>query len=353
MSMNTTRMTVKCETTDTRIAGVRSTKGLNHWIREDEISSRIMMVLMRHQRLAGEVTCTSRPCESCIATHRERVARFVSQSVPIDFALPAFPGKSPNKSKVIGIAPDMAEQLSLDFLRKICDQIQEIYAPGARIIICSDGHVFSDLVHIDDLDITSYQTELREMIDQAGPGPLYLFGLDGEYRGCTYETMRRLLMERYGEDVEELKRQVRAGGDLLTLYRGLTRFLLEDADGPDYNGSRAALQRECRKRAYGVMQRSRAWGRLIAERFPEAVRLSIHPQPCGSAKLGINLLETADNWITPWHGTAVDVGGRFVLMKQYQAEALDADLVYLHGRPSHYAMRHPHLSSNSPIDLAA
>jgi pyoverdine/dityrosine biosynthesis protein Dit1 len=255
--------------------------------------------------------------------------------------------------KVIGIAPDMAEQLSLDFLRKICDQIQEIYAPGARIIICSDGHVFSDLVHIDDSDITSYQAELRRMIDQAGPGSLYLFGLDGEYRGRTYETMRRLLMERYGEDIEELKRQVRAGGDLLTLYRGLTRFLLEDADGPHYNGSRAALQRECRERAYGVMQRSRAWGRLIANRFPEAVRLSIHPQSCGSAKLGINLLETSDNWITPWHGTAVDVGGRFVLMKRYQAEALGADLVHLHGRPSHYVARQPHLSSNSSSSLVA
>ncbi|HVE96633.1 MAG TPA: isocyanide synthase family protein [Pseudonocardiaceae bacterium] len=320
---------------------------------EDKISSDIVMVLVQHQRLAREVTCTSRPCESCIATHRERVARFVSRRVPVDFVLPAFPGKSPNKSKVIGVAPDMAEQLSLDFLHKICDQIHEFYAPGARIIICSDGHVFSDLVHIADSDITFYQAELRGMIRQTGSGSLDVFGLDREYRGRTYEKMRLLLMERYGEDVDELKRQVREGGDLLTLYRGITRFLLEDADRPDYKKSRAALQRECRERAYGVIQRSRAWGRLIAERFPEAVRLSIHPQPCGSDKLGINLLEASDNWITPWHGTAVDVGGRFVLMKRYQAEALGADLVGLHGRPSHYVASQSHLSSNSSSGLVA
>ncbi len=321
--------------------------------REHEISSDILMVLAQHQRLAREVACISRPCKSCIAAHRERVARFVSRSVPVDFALPAFPGKSPNKSKVIGVAPDMAEQLSLDFLRKICDKIQGIYAPGARIIICSDGHVFSDLVHIADSDITFYQVGLRGMIEATGPGPLDVFGLDDEYRGCTYEKMRLLLMERYGEGVDELKRQVREGGDLLTLYRGITRFLLEDADRPDYKKSRAALQRECRERAYGVIQRSRAWGRLIAERFPEAVRLSIHPQPCGSDKLGINLLDASDNWITPWHGTAVEVQGRFVLMKRYQAEALGADLVYLHSRPSHYVACQSNLSSSSSSCLVA
>lgn len=322
--------------------------------REHETSSDILMVLMQHQRLAKEGTCTSRPCESCLAAHRERVTRFVSRGVAVDFALPAFPGKSPNRSmKVIGTAPDMAEQLSLDFLREICDQIQQIYAPGARIIICSDGHVFSDLVHIADSDITFYQAQLRGMIGETSPGPLHVFGLDGEYEGHTYEKMRLLLMERYGEGVDELKRQVQEGGGLLTLYRGITRFLLEDADRPGYKKSRAALQRECRERAYGVMQRSKAWGRLIAERFPEAVRLSIHPQPCGSAKLGINLMENSDNWITPWHGTAVDVGGRFVLMKRYQAEASGADLVYLHGRPSHYVARQPHLSSNSSFGLVA
>ncbi|MGH3984519.1 MAG: L-tyrosine/L-tryptophan isonitrile synthase family protein [Pseudonocardiaceae bacterium] len=320
--------------------------------RAHEISVDILMVLMQHQRLVRRVTCTSRPCARCIAAHQERVARFVSRHAPVDFALPAFPGKSPNKSKVIGVAPDMAEQRSLDFLHKLCDRIQRIYTPGAHVIICSDGHVFSDLVHIADSDITLYQAKLRGMIGKNGPGPLQLFGLDGQYRGRTYEMMRVALMESYGEDLDDLKRRVRAGGDLLTLYRGLTRFLLEDADGPGHKKSRAALQRECRERAYGVMQRSRAWGRLIAERFPEAVRLSIHPQHCGSAKLGINLLETSDNWITPWHGTAVDVGGRFVLMKRHEAETLGADLVYVDGRPSHFVARQPHLSTNSPLLVA-
>lgn len=318
-----------------------------------ELSSDIVMVLMKHQRLAREVSCAARPCDSCMTVHRERVARFIARGVPVDFVLPAFPGKSPNKSKVIGIVPDLAEQLSLHFLRRICDQIQAIYAPGARITICSDGHVFSDLVHIPDSDIVSYQARLTAMVGETAPEILRLFSLDHEYGGRTYEQMRLLLMAGYGDGIEGLKQQVRAGGDALALYRGITRFLLDDADRPDRKKSRAALQRECRERAYGVIQRSRAWGRLIAKRFPEAVRLSIHPQPCGSDKIGINLLEASNNWITPWHGVAVEVGGRFVLMKRYQAEALGADLVYLHGRPSHYVARQPHLSSHNSSALVA
>ena len=86
-----------------------------------------------------------------------------------------------------------------------------------------------------------------------------------------------------------------------------------------------------------MIQRSKAWSELIAIRFPDAVRLSIHPQSCGATKLGIRLIEP-DNWQTPWHGVAVDVGGRFLLFKRAQAETLGALLIHRQGRPSHYVL---------------
>lgn len=306
---------------------------------EREVVSKVLGVVMEHQRLAADAPCVSRPCDSCVEVHRRRVMWFVTRGVPVEFVLPAFPAKSPNRSKVLGATPDMAERLSLEFLGAVCDRIRKIYRHGARIIVCSDGRVFSDLVGVGDSDVTRYQVELREMIGGIGPGSLCLFSLDDVYPGCAHAMMRRVLMGRYGEDLEVFKRQVHAGGDPLAFYRGIIRFLVEDADSPDYRGSRAALQRACRERAYGVIQRSKAWGKLVAQRFPDAVRLSIHPQPCGSTKLGVHLMATSDNWLTPWHGTAVDVGGRFVLLKRCQAEALGAELVYVDGRPSHYLAR--------------
>jgi pyoverdine/dityrosine biosynthesis protein Dit1 len=80
---------------------------------------------------------------------------------------------------------------------------------------------------------------------------------------------------------------------------------------------------------------------LIEARFSDAVRLSIHPQSCGAKKIGIRLSASAlwpDSWQTPWHGVAVDTGGRFMLLKRAQAEALGARLIHREGRPSHYIL---------------
>lgn len=320
---------------------------------EHQLASRVLLTLMEHQRLVREGACTSRPCEECVAVHRERVARFIAQRQPIEFVLPAFPGKSPNISKVLGPLPDMAEELSLTFLHQLCVAIEKIYSPGARIIICSDGRVFGDVVGIKDSDVTRYQERLIDMIDGIGPETLELFNLDEVFPGQDYDTMRGLLMDRYGEDLEELKQKVRTEQDALTLYRGLTRFLLEDAEGPHYQGTRAALQRDCRKRAYLVMQRSRVWGNLVAERFPEAVRLSIHPQRCGSTKFGIHLVKVSNNWATPWHSAAVEVGGQFILMKRRQADEMGAELVYVDGRPSHYIAVEPASRFDEDLDSLA
>ncbi|MFK8846436.1 L-tyrosine/L-tryptophan isonitrile synthase family protein [Streptomyces sp. Ac-502] len=124
------------------------------------------------------------------------------------------------------------------------------------------------------------------------------------------------------------------GGETLRLYRGITRFLFEGTTG--FEGTRSALQRACRTRAYGVVQRSRAWGELIAEHHPDALRLSIHPQPSGTAKFGIRLLDAPDVWMTPWHACVLrDADGGVRLMRAADA-ARRGQLVHRDGRPSHY-----------------
>jgi pyoverdine/dityrosine biosynthesis protein Dit1 len=153
--------------------------------------------------------------------------------------------------------------------------------------------------------------------------------------------MRRELWDRHGPDMAALRREVKAGGPALSLYRGITRFLFEDAKAPDFRGSNAALQRESRKRAYEVIGRSQAWGNLLAVTHPDAVRLSIHPQPCGHEKFGILLQEDNDDhdrWLTPWHSVAVEEQGRFRLMKHRAAKAAGGRPVLRDGRPYHYSL---------------
>ncbi len=111
-----------------------------------------------------------------------------------------------------------------------------------------------------------------------------------------------MVHECYAPTVDALRAEIRANEHALALYRGITRFPAEDTAA--YPGTRSALQRECRQRVYGVIQHSRAWGDLIAEHHPHAVRLSIHTQPIGAPKFGIRLLDAPDAWTTPWHSVA-------------------------------------------------
>jgi pyoverdine/dityrosine biosynthesis protein Dit1 len=303
--------------------------------------------VMRFRRIAGpDASCGTLPCQSCLAPHMQKVMTAIALKEPITFVLPAFPGKSPNPNKVLGPLPDMAEQLALEFLGHLCERVRKYHSPGARVILCSDGRVFSDAVGMREEDVTAYQRELSRMIERLDLSSISTYNLDDSYEGQNFIQMRRDLMAQYGKSLDVLRAMVRDGGnriggreneDAHRLYCGITRFLVEDAMRPGQTQSRTAIQKECRIRAYEVIQRSNAWSELIANRFPDAVRLSIHPQICGAKKLGIRLVGN-ENWMTPWHGVAVDVGGRFLLLKRSQAEALGARVVYSAGRASHYEL---------------
>ncbi|MFL5812963.1 MAG: L-tyrosine/L-tryptophan isonitrile synthase family protein [Bdellovibrionia bacterium] len=322
--------------------------GLSTFSQAATVASEILTEVMRFRRISdSDMACTDSPCKKCSAPHLSKVISAVERGQPITFVLPAFPGKSPNPAKVLGPLPDMAERRALEFLQHLCDRIERSYAPGAQMILCSDGRVFSDVVGMRDHDVTAYQEELSQMIAELGLSSISTFNLEELYEDLSFDEMRAQLMEQYGEPLELLKSSVSRGGktgdcsvddkEAHRLYCGITRFLLEDAFCPGQTQSRTALQKECRIRAYEVIQRSKAWGELVEKRFPDAVRLSIHPQSCGAKKLGIRLIEP-DQWQTPWHGVAVDLGGRFVLLKRSQAEALGARLVTQSGRPSHYVL---------------
>ncbi|MEU6960924.1 isocyanide synthase family protein [Streptomyces chrestomyceticus] len=317
----------------------------------ERYTARILELLLPHRRPAGAPAGTRddggdgadsaegrghdshRPGQ-CFAEQLTQIRGFVARREPVLLTLPAFPCKSPNPAKVAGHLPDLGELLSLRFLDDLCAAIDAVYPPGARLLICSDGHVFGDLIRVPDAHIDAYGRALRDMIDANGLRHIDTFGLDHVYDGRSYDEKRALLEKDYAPSVEELRAEVRAGGPALSHYRGTIRFLVEDT--ADWTGSKAQLQRECRGRAYGVLRRSRAWGELIAHHYRQTVRLSIHPQACGSAKFGIALLEAADNWLTPWHAVVVQTGtDRFRLMKRHEAERVGIP-AGPSWRPSHY-----------------
>ena len=127
-------------------------------------------------------------------------------------------------------------------------------------------------------------------------------------------------------------------GPLLHAFNGIARFLFEDRAILEPLRSRTALRKECKELAYQVIQRSNAWSRLIADCFPQSLRLSIHPQDPHSEKIGILLTHAEDNWLTPWHGVVVLQDDRFTLTHSHKAEERGAKLVARDGRPSHFVL---------------
>ncbi|AOM39169.1 L-tyrosine isonitrile synthase [Xenorhabdus hominickii] len=309
----------------------------------DKVSGKILHELLQYRRRFPESAHTIEHEENSVSeVQLPRIRAFVAQGKPIECILPAFPTKSPNPRKVLGTMPDMAEKLSLIFLNSLCQRIQLYYPPGANIVICSDGHVFSDLIHVDDKTITQYQLEIERLLHELGATNLSVFNL-GNVESLTqytshYDQLRELLVSRYASSTEDIKETLKESEEGVQLYRAITRFLYEDSLLPEYTGSKNALQKDARQRAVGVIQRSWAWGNLLAEQFPLAIRLSIHPQPADSIKIGIHMMPTRDDWLTPWHGVAANINGQFVLMKSDEVKKMQGKLVEIRGVPSHYVI---------------
>ncbi|WP_168415219.1 L-tyrosine/L-tryptophan isonitrile synthase family protein [Erwinia amylovora] len=293
-------------------------------------------------------------CECFKKTHHSKIKAFVKANRPIEFILPAFPAKSPNKNKVLGYLPDMAERISLAFLNDFCQRIERIYPPGAKLTICSDGRVFGDLIRTSDEKISAYQAGIRQLIADQRANRLDLFNLEDfqPFADCagSFDEIRQRLIDEFAHPVEAIKRQLMTEEGGRRLYCAITRFLYEDGLMPGYSGSKSKLQQDSRQRAIRVIKRSQAWGALLAHHFPQAIRLSIHPQPAHSQKIGIHMIPTKDSWLTPWHGVAVEEEGKFMLMKRSEAESLGAHIVMRDNQQSHYQIGCPTLRDH--CDLA-
>ncbi|MFF2042613.1 L-tyrosine/L-tryptophan isonitrile synthase family protein [Kitasatospora sp. NPDC058170] len=297
----------------------------------ERLCADILDLLLPHRR-ASDPEVDATPAD--FPLQLEQLADFITAGDPILFTLPGFPCKSPNLAKVLSHLPDEGERLSLTFLNGLCEEIGKFYEPGAQILICSDGHIFGDLIHVPDDHIDQYSDELTAMIEREGLTHLSTFDLRAVLGDLPFDEKRARVHAQYAPTREELREQVMTDEETLRLYRGITRFLTEDTFG--FEGTKSALQRDCRQRAYGVIQRSRAWGDLIAEQHPRSFRLSIHPQKVGVLKFGIRLLEAADAWMTPWHSSVLHrPDGEWELLRSADAEKIGR-LVERNGRPSHY-----------------
>jgi pyoverdine/dityrosine biosynthesis protein Dit1 len=147
----------------------------------------------------------------------------------------------------------MAEEIALSFLERVCDEIKHLYSPGARISICSDGRVFSDLVGVCDEDVSNYGTELRLMMERIGARSLDLFSMEDLF-DIQDHTARDQLVIHYAEALTAIQERIHSYEHHRALFNGIQRFLFEDRLAIETEKSRNQVRKECKDLAYRVIQ---------------------------------------------------------------------------------------------------
>ncbi|KAJ4286183.1 cytochrome P450-dit2 [Collariella sp. IMI 366227] len=297
----------------------------------------------------------------------QRVRHFTAQNATIEFCLPAFPCKSSNRDKVTGPDPDRGEELALEHLHGFVEAVEQIYPPGAKLWIISDGHVFSDCIGVDDVDVDGYGEKLKKMNEAIGlrrgsttrvgfKSLVDLFqlasvGPQGNLAGLTgilnvpnidhhvktevteeAELCRRILMAGCGPQKTAVRAKIDSKDPAITaLYRGFSRFMLEDLEHhPHTQGlSRSQQKKLSAKVAFEMILRNQAYSNLVEMLFPNHVRLSIHAHNNAGPKFGIQLFDASqvraveglspDGQLmtsldllhipTPWHNSVVQLAG--------------------------------------------
>lgn len=255
------------------------------------------------------------------------------------FILPAFPAKSANPNKTSGALADLGEVVALQRLNEFCAEVSNLYEPGAEVIICSDGHVFNDLVFVSEEDLVSYKNMIFHIIEEFNLRFLKTYDLEDFYQENSKDRkmMKSLFIQDFCSDLDELKALIKESEDTLRLFNGIHRFIKDDLSYVDVNLSRNQLEKKSKKIAYKVIQRSRAWDKLLSLRFKDALRLSIHPYPITHRKFGVKLVASSHKWATPWHNILVEGEDGHQLMRLDDAISLSYKKKLYRGRYAYFS----------------
>lgn len=205
---------------------------------EEDVTSRIMSIIesygQNEENSQGNAWLSRFKFEP-------RVRRAVDAKIPVPLVLPAFPWKSVNKKeKVLGAVPDLGEVLGLGRLNGLCEDIERIYPPGAKVTITSDGLVYNDLLGISDEEVYGYGSALRRIPEEHGYKNLdfirimNLLGMSDQAYMSKEEYLakvgkaRDLLVSKYLDPTFVAEEAIEEDMDITLTYRGYMKFLIKD-----------------------------------------------------------------------------------------------------------------------------
>ncbi|KAJ2992581.1 hypothetical protein NUW58_g823 [Xylaria curta] len=281
-----------------------------------------------------------------------QIQKALDRQAPIELVIPAFPFKSSNRSKkVLGPLPDEAERLSLLHLNGLCLAIKDAADADAFLTIVSDGITYNDILGVSDQEVWRYGQHLRQMAEQ-NDCRYIRFSRICDLVGAEHESDKldeALYLAKVSEYRSLLEANTPSGFDVLdaitndpdisATYKGYKKFLMSERDDRTHR-SRSQTERENSGIAKAMIVRGKAFAETVKSKYPDSVRLSIHPSR-DTNKVSISMLPQ-DNEIvmTPWHGAVVrGADGRVSMSHAILVPAMTHDIVYVDGRPSYFRER--------------
>ncbi|KAI0860851.1 Pyoverdine/dityrosine biosynthesis protein-domain-containing protein [Xylaria cubensis] len=288
------------------------------------------------------------------AVFLRQTERFVSSNQSLHLILPAFPFKSPNKeTKVLGVLPDSGEEMALAHLNGLAAAIGDVYTPGAKVFIVSDGLMYNDILGVSDQEVWRYGRALRQMAQEKGFTNLSFLRLHNliedkedecliteEVYLSNVNKVRAEIVQHYLPAGFDVEKAIANDVDTTLTYRGYLRFLKLDLAPQMIGESKAQNKSRREKVAKHMIVRGRAFACAIAANYPNYLRTSIHPST-ESDKLSIALIPQDGRIHTPWHSAVVRaVNGTITMVHAGSVSSDTHELIIDHkGRPLHFLER--------------
>ncbi len=221
-----------------------------------------------------------------------KIKNYITDNKAIEFVLPAFPGKSPNENSSFDGRFGYEENYSINVMRKMLNEIGCIYKYGAKFIIVHDGHLFSDLnITRSDEELSNYIKDFRNAIDDR----IVSVSLKDLMNCTNYDDARKKFNEIYVKALDGKS----LSGKLIEKEILFTRIEFRNQISK-YGDSSSHLQVIAKRIAKQSLLKKKALGMCIEEKYPCAIRLSIHYQDKDSQKLGFKFIDKAINFGSPW-----------------------------------------------------
>lgn len=261
-----------------------------------------------------------------------RMASFYERQKPLEFVMLGYPFKSTNhRDKTIGTLPDMAEEVSMKNFKLFGDKIADVYPPGIRITVISDGYVFNDILEEQDYIVDNYGEIARDL---AKDTPVQIMSLRDFYPEDRLNDARGKVISQFGITDTELEHRVLFDPNVNSLYRGMIRFMEEELANRSYPSHRK-LHLAAKTLARQMMFRNEAYSHLVSAEFKTAIRLSMHPST-NIDKYSFQLIPGKHNRMSPWHCAVLWKDGTYSTIHKKDAEAAGHELVSVGGRPYFY-----------------